>query len=155
MIDRFNLFVSSITEIYRAIHKIKIYEMSELGLKGNHVMCLFYLQQYKEGLTSTQLAKHCGEDKAAVSRALKELKEHELIQYEDLPGQRRYRSIITLTDKGTAITAKMYEKITKSVGLAAQGYSEEERRIFYDVLVRVTDNLRATVEKEENLNAVI
>ena len=45
-------------------------EMTELGLKGTHVMCLFFLHHTPEGLTAAQLCQLCAEDKAAISRTI-------------------------------------------------------------------------------------
>ena len=39
MVDRFVRFVTSISQLYRCIQKIKSKEMTEFGLKGTHVMC--------------------------------------------------------------------------------------------------------------------
>ena len=45
MLQRFQDFVTGITQCYRSIQKIKSTEMTEFGLKGTHVMCLFFLGQ--------------------------------------------------------------------------------------------------------------
>ena len=73
MLNRFEEFVTGITECHRYIQRIKSMEMTELGLKGNHVMCLYYLARSPEGLTAAQLCALCCEDKAAISRTLAEL----------------------------------------------------------------------------------
>ena len=146
MIKRFETFVTVITDVHRSIQKIKIQEMSDFGLKGTHVMCLFYLQKNPEGLTATQIVKYCEEDKAAVSRTLKELSERNLIMYHDFPGQRRYRSKITLTEKGNEITTAMNKKISHMVEIASEGFSKEERMIFYHVLRKISVNLKETLE---------
>ena len=75
MLHRFSAFVGGITECYKYIQRIKAAEMTEFGLKGTHVMCLFYLAQNPEGLTAAQLCALCQEDKAAISRTLSELAE--------------------------------------------------------------------------------
>ena len=144
MIERFETFVIAITEIYKAIQKIKVQQMAELGLKGTHVMCLFFLKEHPYGLTSAELSQLCHEDKAAISRILKELNQKDLIFSED----KKYRSKINLTEKGIMVTNTMYEKIIKAVNLAAIGYSKEERDIFYRVLLQVAENLKTeSVEK--------
>ena len=144
MIERFETFVIAITEIYKAIQKIKIQQMAEIGLKGTHVMCLFFLKEHAYGLTSAELSQLCHEDKAAISRILKELSQKDLISIED----KKYRSKITLTDTGTIVTDTMYKKIVNAVNLAAKGYSKEERDIFYRVLLQVAENLKTeSVEK--------
>lgn len=142
MIRRFETFVTAINQIYRSIQKLKSSEMASLGLKGTHVMCLFHLQQHEDGLTSAQLAQFCGEDKAAVSRALSDLEERGLTMVKSAPGQRRYRAPILLTEIGQEAARQMDAKIIGAVELGAQGYSEEERTIFYHVLLQIADNLQ-------------
>lgn len=142
MIQRFETFVMAITEIYKSIQKIKSQEMSDIGLKGTHVMCLFFLQEHPEGLTSAQLTTLCFEDKAAISRVIKELTQLNCIQCEE----KKYRSKLTLTSNGKQIAEVMHKKIIQSVDVAAQGYSIEEREIFYKVLLQVADNLKKRAE---------
>lgn len=149
MVQRFETFVTSITQIYRCIQKMKTQEMADFGLKGTHVMCLFHLSQHSEGLTGAQLAQYCEEDKAAISRIVSELKERGLVVVPENPGQRRYRAAITLTEEGVAISRQMGQKIIGAVGVAAQGYTEEERDTFYHVLLQVAENLQAAASKEE------
>ena len=144
MIQRFETFVMAITEIYKSIQKIKSQEMSDIGLKGTHVMCLFFLQEHPKGLTSAQLTTLCYEDKAAISRVIKELLQLDCIQCDE----KKYRSKITLTETGKKVTSVMQDKIIQSVGLAGQGYSKQEREIFYKVLLQIADNLKNRVESE-------
>ena len=147
MNQRFEIFVTAITQIYRSIQKLKVKEMADFGLKGSHVMCLFHLKKHPEGLTSSQLAQYCEEDKAAISRTLNELQDLSLIHIEENPGQRRYRSLITLTESGDQITSEMEIKIKKAVGLAAQGYTDEQRELFYHVLLQIDENLQRYAEE--------
>ena len=149
MIQRFQTFVTAITQIYRSIHKLKSQKMADFGLKGTHVMCLFQLSQHPEGLTSAQLTQYCEEDKAAISRAISQLREKELIVLEEIPGQRSYRAPITLTQQGRDITRRMDEKIMSAVCQAAQGYSEEDRATFYRVLLQIADNLQLASSGKE------
>ena len=151
MIQRFETFVTAITQIYRSIQRLKSQEMAPFGLKGTHVMCLFQLQKHPEGLTSAQLSQLCEEDKAAISRAVAELREQNLIESPSLKEHRNYRSPLTLTEQGREITQRMDQKILNAVRTAAQGYSAEERSIFYHVLLQIADNLQeASTKSEEN-----
>ena len=149
MIQRFETFVTNITSIYRSIQKLKSQEMASLGLKGTHVMCLFQLRQHPEGLTSTQLAQLCEEDKAAISRALTELRERGLTSVEETPGQRRYRAPVTLTEAGREVTHQMDRKILGAVRQGAQGYTAEERDTFYRVLLQIAENLQGAAASGE------
>lgn len=140
MIQRFETFVTVITQIYRSIQKLKSQEMAEFGLKGAHVMCLVQLYQHTEGLTSAQLVQSCEEDKAAVSRALAELRERGLVVSEDTP--KRYRTKMQLTEEGRRITQQMDSKILEVVGAGGAGYTPEEREVFYRVLLQIAENLQ-------------
>ena len=149
MIQRFETFVTAITQINRSIQRLKSQEMANFGLKGTHVMCLYQLRRHPEGMTVGQLAQACEEDKAAVSRSVSELRERSLVTVPESAG-RRYRASITLTDDGREITERMNRKIIEAVLAAAQGYTPEERDIFYRVLLQISDNLqRASTAPEE------
>ena len=142
MKQRFETFVTAITQINRSIQRLKTMEMADFGLKGTHVMCLYQLQQHEEGLTSVQLTQFCDEDKAAISRTIAELREKGLVNVPE-SGGRRYRVQITLTDAGRAVARKMDPKIIDAVLTAAQGYTEQERETFYRVLLKIAENLQA------------
>ena len=83
MIQRFEEFVSLISNIHKDIQKIKQDRMKQFGLSGNHVMCLFYLAKHEEGLTAANLCQLMSVNKAAVSRTLAELIEKEYVIYAD------------------------------------------------------------------------
>ena len=70
MNQRFQNFLTGITVCYKYIQRIKNAEMTEFGLKGSHVACIFYLNHYPGGLTSAQLCSLCAEDKASISRTV-------------------------------------------------------------------------------------
>ena len=142
MFDRFETFVTAINQINRCIQKIKTNEMKDFGLKGTHVMCLFQLRRHKEGLTSSELAFYCDEDKAAISRVLSELEKEKLIENKQVEETRKYKIPVVLTKEGYNITDKMKGKIRSAVSSASDGYSEEERDIFYEVLLKVAENLK-------------
>ena len=53
---RFEDFVGLISGLYKEIQRIKTSEGARLGLKGSDVMCLYYLERSKDGLTGADLA---------------------------------------------------------------------------------------------------
>ena len=55
MIERFEKLTSGITQVYKSIQRIKKHRMDSLGLKGSHVMCIYYLSKNPEGLTAADL----------------------------------------------------------------------------------------------------
>ncbi|MGM9629748.1 MarR family winged helix-turn-helix transcriptional regulator [Butyricicoccus sp.] len=148
MNQRFEAFVTSITQIYRCIQKIKAREMKALGLKSTHVMCLFQMQQHPEGLTAAQLSTLCGEDKGAVSRALSELEARGLAAFADQPGRKRYRTESTLTDAGRQAAARMNISIETAVETGGRGLTDEDRRVLYHALGVISNNLQAACTEQ-------
>ena len=145
MIERFDAFVSGITSCYKYIQRIKSMEMTEFGLKGTHLMCLYYLRQNPAGLTASQLCGLCAEDKAAISRPVSELRSQ---GYITTLSQKAYRAMLTLTSAGHEIVRKFDNLIEGWVCVGGDGLSDEERSDFYKVLYTVADNLRSRIETE-------
>lgn len=142
MLKRFEAFVSGITICYKHIQKIKSFEMTELGLKGTHAMCLFYLQRNPEGLTASQLCVLCEEDKAAISRTLNDLVEKGYIYTNNYEDKKKYRALMLLTDLGKEIADKVDQLIAQWVNIGGDGLSDEERNAFYYALDIIADNLK-------------
>ncbi len=148
MVKRFESFVSGITACYRYIQKIKSTEMTEFGLKGTHVMCVFHLNRNADGLTASQLSSLCGEDKAAVSRALSELSEKGYINADSDETKKKYRSVITLTEKGEELAKKLDSLIDQWVDLGGDGLTDEERDTFYSALEKIANNLKTRTKEK-------
>ena len=144
MINRFKDFVGGITTCYKYIQKIKNMEMTEFGLKGTHMMCLFFLYQNPEGLTAVQLCQLCAEDKAAISRTIATLKNKGYIE----SGEKKYRATLTLTQSGTDIAKKLDGIISQWVGFGGGGVSNDDRDTFYRVLGQISNNLRENMESK-------
>lgn len=138
MIQRFQSFVTGITVCHKYIQKIKSMEMTEFGLKGTHVMCLFFLRHNPDGLTAAQLTELCAEDKAAISRNIALLQQKGYIA----EGEKRYRSKLHLTKSGEVLADRIDTLIEQWVELGGDGLTEEERAIFYMALERIAGNLR-------------
>lgn len=138
-LDRFEEFITGITVCYKSIQRIKSSEMEKFfsGMKGTHAMCIFFLSRNPQGLTSSQLAKKCSEDKSAISRAVSLLQEKGFI----MPTQKKYRDILHLTDEGKILAEKINSLIFSWVSSIGEGITEEEREIFYKVLARFTENI--------------
>lgn len=144
MINRFQSFVGGITVCYKYIQRIKNMEMTELGLKGTHVMCLFFLHHNSEGLTAAQLCQLCAEDKAAISRTIANLKEKGYI----VSGDKKYRAALTLTETGKEAAEQIDGLIYQWVGFGGDGISDAERDTFYHVLEHISNNLRENVDSK-------
>ena len=142
--DRFELFTTTITQIYKSLQKIKSHEMTEFQLKGTHVMCLFELHKHPEGLTITELSTLCEEDKAAISRTVSELIERELVSNNS---EKKYRAPIVLTTQGQEITARINEMAANAAIAGSADMSHEERMTFYQTLTNISDNLKNYIEQ--------
>ena len=149
MIQRFDAFVSGITSCYKYIQRIKSLEMTEFGLKGTHVMCLYYLRQNPAGLTASQLCGLCAEDKAAISRTVSELRSR---GYITSLSQKAYRAMLTLTVAGQEVARKFDHLIESWVCAGGDGLSDEERFDFYKSLATIAENLRSRIEAENKTN---
>ena len=141
MLQRFETFVTGITTCYKCIQRIKSMEMTEFGLKGAHVMCLFFLHHNPEGLTAAQLCQLCEEDKAAISRTVALLQEKGYVEASD----RRYRASLRLTGAGQAIALRIDHLIAHWVELGSAGLPEEDRAAFYRALEIIAGNLHEAV----------
>ena len=145
MIQRFDAFVSGITACYKYIQRIKSMEMTEFGLKGTHVMCLYYLRRNPAGLTAAQLCGLCAEDKAAISRTVSELRSR---GYITTLSEKAYRAMLTLTTAGQELARKFDHLIEGWVSTGGDGLTDEERSDFYKSLSAIAENLRTRIDAE-------
>ena len=139
MENRFETFTVLINRISRNIRKIKNQEMAEYGLRSAHVSCLYYLYTGK-GLTATDLCECCEEDKATISRALEFLEEEGYLSCESKTAK-RYKSPLSLTEKGEQIAGLIAAKINWVLEEVSTGLTEEERLAFYRSLTIISDSL--------------
>ncbi len=152
MFDRFEKFALTIAQLNRYVQKIKTMEMVELGLKGNHTMCLYYLGKNPDGLTSSELCGLCKEDKAAVSRTITELEALGFVKADDTDGKREYRTKLRLTKKGEGATCILDTKIRNAVDIGGKGLSDEQREAFYSTLDTIAENLENFTKGKNNEN---
>ncbi len=138
MINRFELFTTTITQIYKNLQRIKMQEMSGFELRGTYVMCMFELNRNPEGLTITQLSQLCGEDKAAISRTISELVKRGLVTGNN---DKKYRAPLILTKEGQETAAKIDALASTAVAAGSNGLTPEEVKIFYKALTTISDNL--------------
>ena len=145
MQERFKTFTVLIAKIGRSIRKIKTEEMGELNLKSPHVSCLYYIHKMKS-LTATELCEICAEDKAVVSRSLDYLEKNGYL-FCDSNLKKRYRSALTLTEKGAFAASYIAEKIDSILEQASSGLSEEKRVVLYEGISLIKSNLEKICKK--------
>ena len=139
MTKRFHTFTVLIAKINRNIKKIKNQEMAAYGLRSVHVTCLYYLS-LEESLTATDLCELCEEDKATISRAIVFLEENGYIICESKLAK-RYKSVLTLTEKGMEIGRKITDKINFVLDEICIDLTDEQRAELYRSLTAISDSL--------------
>lgn len=141
MVIRFEQFCTAISSIHRSIQKIERVEMAKYGLKGPHAQCLVAMARYPEGITAARLCEICEKDKAAISRTVAELEQANMVSRAD-PDGKRYRSNLTLTEKGREVADNVNNLVFLAVSQASEGYDDEKQQIFVRVLNLVSGNLQ-------------
>ncbi len=137
MDDVFENFTINILKLNKLVHKIKLAEMEEYGLKAIHVMCGYYLLKHPDGLTASEISRLAVEDKAALSRALATMREKDLVVYDP----KTYNSVIVLTEQGKRFAEAVLQKADRAVEAGSADMSESERVEFYRTLGVIVDNL--------------
>ena len=141
MLQRFELFTSGISSMYRDVQKIERDEMEKYGLRGSYVQYLVAMSHFPEGVTSTKLSEICDKDKAAISRIVVEMEEKGLVTRET-DKNNLYRAKLVLTDEGRKAANFVYERAEKAVNAAGMGLGDDDRKIFYGALAIFEANLR-------------
>lgn len=141
MVERFERFSLTISEISRLWHKIAADEMEKYGLKGPHAIYLTTMYRLNEGVTAPRLCELCGKDKADVSRMMTMMEKKGLVRKEG-EFRNRYRGVFLLTDAGRNAAEQVCSRASLAVELAGQELSDETREIFYSALESITEHLR-------------
>ncbi len=144
MISRYEQFSSAISSIHRCVQKIEREEMEKCGYKGVYAQYLATLYRHPEGLTSMQLSEICDKDKAAVSRAVGEMTEKNLIFRRSVTDHdSHYRALLLLTQEGHAAAQYVCERAQSAVDLVGKGLTEKNRQAFYSALSLIAEHLDA------------
>ena len=146
MQERFETFTVLINRISRNIRKIKNQEMAEYGLRSAHVSCLYFIYR-SDRLTATELCEKCEEDKATISRALDYLEQNGFILCES-KSAKRYKSPLTLTEKGAVVGKKIADKIDGVLEEVGASMTEAERDAFYRSLAAVSESIDAVANRK-------
>ena len=141
MVDRFERFSFSISEIYRYWHKIAADEMERYELIGPYAVYFTTMYRYPEGITAVKLGELCSRDKSDVSRAISVLEKKNLVVKEGV-NQNLYRALLKLTPKGKELAEQINKKAKMAVEYGGKGLSDEQREIFYNSLELIAGNLQ-------------
>jgi len=141
MLNRFEQFAFAVSAINTYVQKLERAEMEKYGLSGATAQYLIVMNRFEDGITSIELGKICVKDKAAVSRAVKELEKGELI-YKKSEHENSYRAKLILTEKGKEAARQVCHAASRAVNEAGKDLTEDERKIFYDSLNKISANLQ-------------
>ena len=145
MLDRFQQFSFSVSEIHRYLLQIERDEMEKLGYKAHFAQYLVIMSRHPEGVTASQLCTAGDKDKAAVSRAVAEMIEKGLVSRQLVRGS-GYRAPLHLTKKGAEVANHVCRRAEVAVSQVGGSLSDEARKIFYDTLTTIADNMRKASE---------
>ncbi len=145
MIGRFEKFSCAISEVTRYWHKIAADEMERHGLKGPYAIYFTTMYHNSQGITAANLAEYCGKDKSDVSRAISALQKKGLVE-KQCTNENFYRARLVLTDKGRSLAEIINNKAGAAVEFAGSKLTEENRKIFYESLDSIVENLKVLSE---------
>lgn len=145
MVDRFERFSLGISELSKYWHKLAADEMEKYGLKGTHSVYLITMDKYPDGLTSAELCKLVGRDKADVSRMMSIMEKMGIVSKESA-NSGVYKGAFKLTADGKRAVDGVRKRIELAVCLAGKDVSNDKREIFYEVLESFSFNLKKLSE---------
>ena len=145
MKQRFENFTIHIAKISRNIKRIKNQEMQEYDLRSSHVSCLYYLFSSK-GLTLTELSERCEEDKATVSRSIRDLKKNGYV-VADADSDGKYKAQLLLTEKGMIAGKRIADKISAVLNETDKALTGEELDTFYRCLGVISEELEKIADR--------
>ena len=141
MISRYEQFTTAISSIYHYFQKIEREEMVRYGLRGTYTQYLLAIDRAYDGITAAELSELCEKDKAAVSRAVAEMEDQNLL-YRELNNERAYRARLFLTEEGRRAADFVRQRSKTAVGLAGDGLSDADRAVMYAALELIAGNLQ-------------
>lgn len=140
---RYFRFSSATEAVTKSIQKYKNEKLSRFGLKSMHLTFLCCLYKAEDGMTSAELARECGVDKAFISRITHELEKLGYIDcLQSHPLELRYKKKLRLTERGRDIMAAVDEMIDDAVTKLTDGIPDEKIDDFYKVLSLLDGRLR-------------
>jgi len=149
MIRRFEEFTSNIVSAYKYVIRIKAYEMNTFGLKGSHVMCIYYIGKNPEGQTALELCELCKEDKSQISKVISYLQRVGYISADKKSGSRKYKIRYVITPKGYEVYTAINQLIIEILNKCEDGLSSEEIENFYNTFEKINGKLKMIQEEME------
>ncbi len=145
--DHLEQFTLTLADILKSVKKIKERRMSDFGLRSTHVMVVYLLGRYPDGLTPADLCEAGDIDKSQVSRVLSELTEKGYVAPVS-SGMRRYKSRLCLTEAGKELAHFIALSAAEVQTEVSGNIPPEDLAAFYRTLFALQTNFQALVEEE-------
>lgn len=140
-----NLFGKFITGIYRNNVYYIGKKLEKFNINKSEYTYLINIYN-KEGICQDELVQYLNVDKYEVAKGIKSLIEKGYLYKEkDDLDKRKHR--LYLTEKAKIIEEEFREVLTNTSDIIMHGFSEEERIIALDFLIRMDGNIREAVTK--------
>ena len=134
--ENFSAIVLSLENLIKYVNKIKSEKISEFGIKAAHFNCLMRIDLSPDGLTSTELSKDSGVDRAFISRTTTDLIKGGFIKTNDkFDDGRKYKVKYILTEKGKEVIRETKQLFEKYLLLFGTKISEIDLNGFFKVLL--------------------
>lgn len=137
-------FMTLVVAAYKKLQRIKKKQTAlyaAYDIKSQHVMVLFFLGHHSSGLTVTELANFCCEDKSATSRAVEYLVERGYAVHEEDIARRRWRSKVKITPAGMRLCRIIDHVSIEASNVVKEGISDEDLQVFYRVFHQMVKNM--------------
>lgn len=147
--EKYEGFSSLINTVHGSMQKIKNRYSGYLDLKPVHILWIYLLNKYPEGLTANELAQKSKSDKSLVSREIRSLIDEEIVYVREESGKRRYNDKFKLTPVGVKkaeIILNVVKMIQENV---LEEVSEEDLLVFVSVLKHLSNQFETLLNDND------
>ena len=141
---RFIKFSALLNSAEKSISRMKHKKMDSYGLDNAHTLCICVLAESEGGLTKTELAAHCGVDKAQISRVVSALQKKKFVGAPS--GEKTYKQKYTLTDEGKKVAEEIAALVLEINSYVSDSIPKEDLTIFYTTFETICANLKKAEE---------
>lgn len=145
--ERFEIFNSLISGIYRDIQKLKTKWTEPLGMKSVHIFWVYLLKNHPEGLSATELSQYSQTNRSLVSREIQELIDLGYVYIEQKSRNRRYGQKLRLTTSGEEASKRIADATLDIQNQVNAGIPEADLQVLYRTLGILMENFHKLAEQ--------
>lgn len=117
----------------------------EIGHGPRNFLAALYC---REGINQDELSEYLMMDKTTTARAIKKLVDTGYVTRSRERRDRRYYHLF-LTEKGKSLAPKIWESRIRWSDVLGEGFTDEEKRLFYSFLERAAENAARSRERKQ------